>query len=62
MATTLDGAGVGLAVENSDIGVLDRVGEAVGGVAAAVNVPTVVDDAADGVAGMTGVDIGATVT
>ena len=62
MATTLDGAGVGLAVVISGIGVLERIAATVGSGGATVNVATVLDDAADGVAGMAGVGIGAGVT
>ena len=62
MAITLDGAGVGLVVETSGIGVLDRVAATVGSGVATVDVPTVLDDAVEGVAGMAGVGIGAGVT
>jgi hypothetical protein len=62
VAITLDGAGVGLVVETSGIGVLDRVAATVGSGVATVDVATVLDDATEGVAGMAGVGIGAGVT
>jgi hypothetical protein len=58
----LDGAGVGLAVETSGIGVLDRVAATVGRGVATVDVTTVLDDAVEGVAGIAGIGKGAGVT
>jgi hypothetical protein len=62
VAITLDGAGVGLAVETSGIGVLDRVAATVGSGVATVDVTTVLDDAVEGVTGIAGVGKGAGVT
>ena len=62
VATTLDGAGVGLPVEIRGVGVLERIAATVGSGVATVDVAAVLDDAAEGVAGMAGVGMGAGVT